>query len=67
MWSLRFSKNLNFTINMHANAELFMLFNWIPLMAMLITPRATTEMEKMAILAIMTMADGNFIMAVRGI
>ena len=31
----------------------FMLFNWIPSMTMLMTPMTIAEMEKMAILAIM--------------
>ena len=47
-----------------------MLFNWIPLMAMLITPRAIAKMNKIAISAIMAtvvMDNGNFSMAIRGI
>ena len=47
-----------------------MFFNWIPLMAMLIAPRAIAKMDKMAILAIMATvvtANVNFSMVVRGI
>ena len=47
-----------------------MLFNWIPSMAMLMTPMAIAEMAKIAILAIMAtivMANVNFSMAIMGI
>ena len=46
-----------------------MLFNWIPCIAMLMTPKAIVEMAKMAILAIMAtivMANVNFSIAIRG-
>ena len=47
-----------------------MPFNWIPSMAMLMTPMAIARMAKIAIMAIMVtsvMANGKFSMAVRGI
>ena len=42
-----------------------MLFNCIPLMAMLIMSRAIARMAKMAILALIVMANGNLSMAIR--
>ena len=45
-----------------------MLFEWIPSMAMLMTPMAIAEMAKMAILAIVAtivMVNVNFSMAIR--
>ena len=48
----------------------FLLFNWIPSMAMLMTHMAIAEIAEMAIFAIMAtivMANGNFSMAIRGI
>ena len=45
-----------------------MLFDWIPSMAMLMTPMAIAEMAKMAILAIVAtivMVNVNFSMAIR--
>ena len=47
-----------------------MLFNWIPSMAMLMTPMTIAKMANMAILAIMAtimMANVNLGMAIRGI
>ena len=47
-----------------------MLFNWIPSMAMLMTPMTIAKMANMAILAIMAiimMDNVNLGMAIRGI
>ena len=57
-------------INLTSLSTFLMLFNWIHLMAMLMTPRAIAKIVKMAILALMAtivMANGNFIMVIRGI
>ena len=52
------------------NFFFFFFFNWIPSMAMLMTPKAIAEMAKMAIFEIMAtivMANVNFSMAIIGI
>ena len=57
-------------MNLTPQSWVFVLFNWIPSMAMLMTPMAIAEMTKMAIFAIMAtivMANVNFSMAKRGI
>ena len=57
-------------MNLTSLSYFFVPFNWIPSLAMLMTPMAIAGMDKMAIMAIMVtsvMDNGNFSMAVRGI
>ena len=44
-----------------------MLFNGIPSMAMLMTHMAFSKMSKMALMATIVLAIGNFSMTIRGI
>ena len=56
--------------NLTPLGHVFMLFNWIPSMTMLLMPMAIAEMANMPILAIMApvaKANNNFCMGIRGI